>query len=120
MHRCGCRHGGVRCVHRRRLLSFHRRFAAGRIVWLCDECDRGAIIDGVVISLCRCDCEGSRLMDIVPRRIDWLELRREPDASEDWTLEAAAYYPHEASHSAPPRSTREQTADDELQPNVAT
>jgi len=106
LHRCGCRHGGFRCFNRRSLFSLRRRLAADRLVWLCDECDRGMIINGVVISLCRCDCQGCRLMDIEPRRIDWLELRREPDASGDWTLEAAAYYPHEASHSAPSRSTR--------------
>ena len=82
LHRCTCKHGGLRFVHRRTLNSLHRRLAAGRYIFLCDECDRGAIIDGVLISLCRCDCEGCRLMDIVPQRIDWLELRREPDSLE--------------------------------------
>ena len=91
LHRCMCKHGGLRCVHRRTLNSLHRRLAAGRYIFLCDECDRGAIVDGVLISLCRCDCEGCRLMDIEPQRTDWLELRRAPDASADWTLEAAAH-----------------------------
>jgi len=71
LHRCMCKHGGLRCVHRRMLNSLHRRLAAGRYIFLCDECDRGAIVDNVLISLCHCDCEGCRLMDIVPQHIDW-------------------------------------------------
>ena len=62
MHRCMCRHGAVRCEQHHPLQRLHRRLAAGRFVFLCDDCDRAAVIGGVMMSLCRCDCAGCRSM----------------------------------------------------------
>ena len=62
---CMCHHGGARCDHVTPISHLNRQLVAGgRVKYLCDPCDAAMVIDGQIVSVCRCACVGCRSMKL--------------------------------------------------------
>ena len=62
--RCMCCHGGGQHQNVRPFKDLHRRRVGDRWVFLCNTCDAATVVNGFVISLCRCLCSGCRAMRV--------------------------------------------------------